>query len=255
MKTVKRSTGRLNIKFSHFTLIELLVVIAIIAILAGMLLPALSKSRERGRDIACKSNMKQLGLAMEMYAVDYRGMIPCFKIGLNSSATNWVWCKVINPYLSKQKRTGTYADLNEKLFRCPSDANFAPGTAAIPTITSYGQTACLYNAGPPYLAYTYGASAALTSLIKKPGQVLLLAERDHPAGVANSGIPMVRNLFPSPTIVYGLGIYHNNNSTNVLFVDGHVATHVTASMCLNSPTSPTGGYPWFGADWIRTFAK
>jgi prepilin-type N-terminal cleavage/methylation domain-containing protein len=70
------SLGRRGRKAAGFTLIELLVVIAIISILAGLLLPVLARARESARKTECKSNLKQIGVALSMYADSNSGLIP-----------------------------------------------------------------------------------------------------------------------------------------------------------------------------------
>src|SRR3990172_5914554 len=100
-----------------FTLIELLVVIAIIAILAALIIPALSSAREKGRQAVCINNLKQIYFALELYADDYDELYPC-----PAGAIAWDDTDPASGTYGWMQQIFTYTK-NKKIYKCPSDKN------------------------------------------------------------------------------------------------------------------------------------
>ncbi len=110
-----------------FTLIELLVVITIIAILAAILLPVFSRAREKGRQAACVSNMKQIALGIMAYVEDNDGFLPNFwdNVAGEGQYGGWMFYNKFNqcfPNNFEPQKGSIYPYVkNEQIFICPSD--------------------------------------------------------------------------------------------------------------------------------------
>jgi prepilin-type N-terminal cleavage/methylation domain-containing protein len=118
-----RSLSSRSWQHSGFTLIELLVVIAIIAILAAILFPVFAAAREKARQTACLSNLKQVGLAAQMYAQDYDESLPLTERGGDiDDAHEYYWGDMLFPYMK-----------HWQMLRCPSASQPITFKTGVPT--------------------------------------------------------------------------------------------------------------------------
>jgi prepilin-type N-terminal cleavage/methylation domain-containing protein/prepilin-type processing-associated H-X9-DG protein len=239
-----------------FTIIELLVVVAVIAILAGMLLPALAKSRSKAQGIFCLNNSKQLVLAWTLYADDHRGRLP-YNLGGDARSrgvaqrTNLNWVNNILTWELDSDNTnlttiteaslGPYANRVTSIYRCPadnvlSDIQRRAGWQA--RVRSYSMNAMVGDAGdlsesgynvnnPDYVQFF-----SLTA-IPNPAQVFVFLD-EHPDSI-NDGYFVNKAYY---TEWLDLPASYHNGAASFSFADGHAETHQWRSDVTKPPARP-----------------
>lgn len=216
-----RWSARQRWRAGDFTLIELLVVIAIIAILASLLLPALSKARQSAQRTTCLNNIRQLGMLIDSYAENNNEALPA---ALNQVAGKH-WYHYLLPYLGNNI-TQIYVSSGgikkipsphpTTLFRCPSGPLLYAGYA------DFGVNSDIFYGVNASGVYTTAATGfeVLTYRSKirhYPAKTLYLADRKD----GYTGIDSMSRTKPS--YAYVSVDFRHSGGSNVLFADGHAA--------------------------------
>lgn len=193
---MNRLTAR-NTQARGFTLVELLVVVAIIALLLSILLPALNRARGLAQAVACMSNVRQIGVAMEYYKNDTNGHIIRSQSNvINDPMGSWWYSQIGIRYLQLEKSASFFESSNFKLFQCPADRSI-----------DYNQLSYGYNFFIP-------ADATVDDVIPMRQAILM----DNPAGIGGN----TRIGYSQVPALDTIQDRHNGQS-NVLFVDSHVS--------------------------------